>query len=121
MVELKLPNASDTSEPHVITRTIGELSSGCLVHRVIKNNARDPLHAATPLLRASAEPAASCLKPPVQGTAVPSLKNDDWLAQTIMSRTLSRLGCYVSTAENGEIALEMVIGRTLRRTQGRDD
>ncbi|KAF8141466.1 Tco5, signal transduction HAMP domain histidine kinase [Boletus edulis] len=109
MVELKLPNASDTSEPHVITRTIGELSSGCLVHRVIKT---------------SAEPAASCLKPPVQGTAVPSLKSgssvvfeppiivlvvdDDWLAQTIMSRTLSRLGCYVSTAENGEIALEMI-------------
>ncbi|KAG6381739.1 hypothetical protein JVT61DRAFT_344 [Boletus reticuloceps] len=74
---------------------------------------------------------------PVQGTAVPSLKSgssavfeppiivlvvdDDWLTQTIMSRTLSRLGCHVSTAENGKIALEMIIGRTFRRTQGRDD
>ncbi|KAF8448879.1 hypothetical protein L210DRAFT_957695 [Boletus edulis BED1] len=124
MVELKLPNASDTSEPHVITRTIGELSSGCSIPTIVQDNARDPLHAATPLLRASAEPAASCLKPPVQGTAVPSLKSgssvvfgppiivlvvdDDWLAQTIMSRTLSRLGCHFSTAENGEIALEMM-------------
>lgn len=28
-----------------------------------------------------------------------------------MSRLLTRLGCAVSTAENGEVALEMIIGR----------
>ncbi|KAH7922614.1 Tco5, signal transduction HAMP domain histidine kinase [Leucogyrophana mollusca] len=37
--------------------------------------------------------------------------DDDRLTRTIMSRTLTRLGCNVSTAENGELALEMIVGR----------
>ncbi|KAL4078679.1 CheY-like superfamily [Scleroderma yunnanense] len=37
--------------------------------------------------------------------------DDDRLTRALMSRTLSRLGCSVSTAENGEIALEMIVGR----------
>ncbi|EGN91820.1 Tco5, signal transduction HAMP domain histidine kinase [Serpula lacrymans var. lacrymans S7.3] len=37
--------------------------------------------------------------------------DDDMLTRTIMSRMLSRLGCTVSTADNGETALEMIIGR----------
>lgn len=180
MVELKLPNASDASEPHVLTRTIGELSSGtqlgpplpstvagtsslsahsraecslaCGTPTLVEGNSkglirknqiplpfsdsgsRDPLHAATSLSPVSVEPAASCLKSPVQGTPAPSLRrglsavfeppmivlvvDDDRLTRTIMSRTLSRLGCHVSTAENGEIALEMIVGRTFRRRQG---
>ncbi|KAG2345799.1 hypothetical protein BDR05DRAFT_988453 [Suillus weaverae] len=36
--------------------------------------------------------------------------DDDRLTRTVMSRMLTRLGCIVSTAENGEIALEMIIG-----------
>jgi osomolarity two-component system sensor histidine kinase SLN1 len=36
--------------------------------------------------------------------------DDDRLTRTVMSRMLTRLGCNVSTAENGEIALEMIIG-----------
>lgn len=36
--------------------------------------------------------------------------DDDRLTRTVMSRMLTRLGCHVSTAENGEIALEMIIG-----------
>jgi osomolarity two-component system, sensor histidine kinase SLN1 len=35
--------------------------------------------------------------------------DDDPLTRTMMSRLLTRLGCTVSTAENGEIALEMVL------------
>jgi osomolarity two-component system sensor histidine kinase SLN1 len=35
--------------------------------------------------------------------------DDDALTRTMMSRMLTRLGCTVSTAENGEIALEMVL------------
>lgn len=35
--------------------------------------------------------------------------DDDALTRTMMSRLLTRLGCMVSTAENGEIALEMVL------------
>jgi CheY-like chemotaxis protein len=35
--------------------------------------------------------------------------DDDRLTRTVMSRMLTRLGCNVSTAENGEIALEMII------------
>jgi osomolarity two-component system, sensor histidine kinase SLN1 len=34
--------------------------------------------------------------------------DDDALTRTLMSRMLSRLGCKVWTAENGEVALEMV-------------
>lgn len=35
--------------------------------------------------------------------------DDDALTRTMMTRLLTRLGCTVSTAENGEIALEMVL------------
>ncbi|KAI9430179.1 hypothetical protein H4582DRAFT_1530726 [Lactarius indigo] len=35
--------------------------------------------------------------------------DDDALTRTLMTRMLARLGCKVSTAENGEIALEMVL------------
>ena len=36
--------------------------------------------------------------------------DDDQLTRTLMTRLLTRLGCKVSTAENGEVALEMVLG-----------
>ena len=35
--------------------------------------------------------------------------DDDALTRTMMSRLLTRLGCVVTTAENGEVALEMVL------------
>jgi CheY-like chemotaxis protein len=35
--------------------------------------------------------------------------DDDQLTRTLMSRLLTRLGCKVSTAENGEIALDMLL------------
>lgn len=41
--------------------------------------------------------------------------DDDALTRTMMTRLLSRLGCTVSTAENGEIALEMVLSGYSRR------
>jgi osomolarity two-component system, sensor histidine kinase SLN1 len=36
--------------------------------------------------------------------------DDDKLTRTLMKRILTRLGCIVSTAENGEMALEMILG-----------
>jgi osomolarity two-component system, sensor histidine kinase SLN1 len=36
--------------------------------------------------------------------------DDDQLTRTLMKRILTRLGCSVSTAENGEMALEMILG-----------
>ena len=36
--------------------------------------------------------------------------DDDPLTRKLMSRMLTRIGCKVSTAENGEIALEMILG-----------
>lgn len=178
MVELQLPNASDVSEPHVLTRTIGELSSGTQLGpplpsslsgyddphsrapvgstpTLVEGNSngrtqqnqsplsssgsgsRDAFHAVTPLPPVSAESAASCLKSPVQGTPMPSLRrgvsvafeppmivlvvDDDRVTRTIMSRTLSRLGCHVSTAENGEVALEMIVGRTFEHRKGSNE
>ena len=36
--------------------------------------------------------------------------DDDPLTRTLMKRILTRLGCVVSCAENGEVALEMILG-----------
>jgi osomolarity two-component system sensor histidine kinase SLN1 len=36
--------------------------------------------------------------------------DDDGWTRTLMKRMLTRLGCKVSTAENGEVALEMILG-----------
>ena len=36
--------------------------------------------------------------------------DDDPVARILMTRLLSRLGCKVSTAENGETALRMILG-----------
>ncbi|EED83763.1 hypothetical hybrid sensor histidine kinase [Postia placenta Mad-698-R] len=36
--------------------------------------------------------------------------DDDLLTRRLMSRMLTRIGCKVATAENGEIALEMILG-----------
>ncbi|KAF9224071.1 hypothetical protein BS17DRAFT_795625 [Gyrodon lividus] len=187
LVELKLPNASDESEPHVLTRTIGELSSGtqlgpplpcspvaapsslsdddalysraenCLavststaVEERPKKLQKLPTSSSSPDSESpdsfpatasppplSPDPAASSLisppVPPLQGVSAPAplkgsvpvfkppmivlVVDDDRLTRTIMSRTLSRLGCHVSTAENGELALEMIIGRKFEEAQ----
>ncbi|KAJ3504573.1 hypothetical protein NLJ89_g7867 [Agrocybe chaxingu] len=37
--------------------------------------------------------------------------DDDPLTRTLMKRVLTRLGCQVSCAENGEVALEMILGQ----------
>lgn len=36
--------------------------------------------------------------------------DDDQVTRSLMTRLLTRLGCHVSTAENGEVALEMILG-----------
>ena len=36
--------------------------------------------------------------------------DDDPLTRTLMKRMLTRMGCSVSTAENGEIAVSMLLG-----------
>ena len=36
--------------------------------------------------------------------------DDDALTRTLMRKVLTRLGCHVSTAENGEMALGMILG-----------
>ena len=37
--------------------------------------------------------------------------DDDSLTRTLMKRILTRLGCVVSSAENGAVALEMILGK----------
>ncbi len=61
------------------------------------------------------QPQPSPSRPGVPSTTVrPGLRvlvvDDDALTRTMMTRLLTRLGCKVSTAENGEVALEMVLG-----------
>ena len=38
--------------------------------------------------------------------------DDDLITRTLMKRLLTRLGCQVACAENGEMALEMILGLT---------
>jgi osomolarity two-component system, sensor histidine kinase SLN1 len=47
--------------------------------------------------------------------------DDDPLTRKLMSRMLTRIGCKVSTAENGEIALEMILGLGTRNTPSSED
>ena len=47
--------------------------------------------------------------------------DDDPLTRKLMSRMLTRIGCKVSTAENGEIALEMILGMGNRQTPSSEE
>ena len=47
------------------------------------------------------------IEPPLATLVV----DDDPITRTLMKRILTRLGCLVSCAENGEVALEMILGR----------
>jgi osomolarity two-component system sensor histidine kinase SLN1 len=77
---------------------------------VLTNSDDAPMFHSQPL-----QPQPSPSKP--EGGATPTVQpglrvlvvDDDALTRTMMNRLLTRLGCKVSTAENGEIALEMVL------------
>ena len=48
--------------------------------------------------------------------------DDDPLTRKLMSRMLTRLGCRVATAENGEMALELILtGQTTHETPSSED
>ena len=47
--------------------------------------------------------------------------DDDPLTRKLMARMLTRLGCRVSTAENGEIALELMLGTLQWPTPSSED
>ena len=64
----------------------------------------------------SRQPSVTPFDPPIIVLVV----DDDRLTRTVMSRMLTRLGCTVSTAENGEIALELIMGRSSKTDDGGD-
>jgi len=47
--------------------------------------------------------------------------DDDPLTRKLMSRMLTRLGCKVYTAENGEFALDLILGTGSRPTPSSED
>ncbi|KAJ3558702.1 hypothetical protein NM688_g766 [Phlebia brevispora] len=47
--------------------------------------------------------------------------DDDTLTRMLMSRLLTRLGCKVTTAKNGEIALDLIINNGARPTPSSED
>ena len=51
--------------------------------------------------------AFTSMEPPLATLVV----DDDAITRTLMKRILTRMGCVVSCAENGEVALEMILGR----------
>ncbi|ETW78710.1 sensor histidine kinase-like protein [Heterobasidion irregulare TC 32-1] len=66
-------------------------------------------------------PAHAQPTPPSPDAVPPGLQvlvvDDDTLTRTLMSRMLSRLGCQVATAENGEVALDMIMGPAAARAR----
>ena len=57
---------------------------------------------------------SSLILPPGLPSVTPSVPvlvvDDDSLTRTLMKRMLTRMGCSVSTAENGEIAVNILLG-----------
>ncbi|TCD67927.1 hypothetical protein EIP91_011791 [Steccherinum ochraceum] len=47
--------------------------------------------------------------------------DDDPLTRKLMSRMLTRLGCKVWTAENGDVAVELILGNLVRSTPSSED
>ncbi|TFY66934.1 hypothetical protein EVG20_g4155 [Dentipellis fragilis] len=73
--------------------------------------------ATPPLPRASPTPSASSAPAFPPGLQV-LVVDDDPLTRMLMSRLLTRLGCVVATAENGELALEMILGSGANANRG---
>lgn len=72
------------------------------------NSAPAPLET-VPLASSSAAPGTPLpVLPPGRGLRV-LVVDDDMITRTLMSRMLTRLGCVVTTAENGKIALEKIL------------
>ena len=70
-------------------------------------NDGSPPSSAGPTVDAKSSSARSAaLDPPLRVLVV----DDDQLTRKLMKRMLQRLGCIVSTAENGQIALELITG-----------
>jgi len=55
-------------------------------------------------------PSASCPVLNIEPGLPVLVVDDDPLTRTLMKKVLTRLGCHVSTAENGEVALGMILG-----------
>lgn len=170
LVQLDL-NAADASESRVLTRVMGELSSGTQLgppvpglpidssteimgdprelfrmgtystdsSPTVITNSRGvddviPLSATSststrsePPVRKSSHGSKTSLSLPMSRTPsvapfdppiIVLVVDDDRLTRTVMSRMLTRLGCTVLTAENGEVALELIISRTSRTEDG---
>ena len=47
--------------------------------------------------------------------------DDDLVTRTLMKRLLTRLGCHVRCAENGEVALQMILGHPFVRSNSTED
>ena len=59
-------------------------------------------------------PSTSLHVPPAEMARQVLVVDDDSLTRMLMKRMLTRMGCTVDTAENGELALEMITGEPRR-------
>lgn len=58
-----------------------------------------------------ASPSSSLVVTNIEPPLATLVVDDDPITRTLMKRILTRMGCVVSCAENGEVALEMLLGR----------
>ena len=61
--------------------------------------------------------AVTSMEPPLAALVV----DDDAITRTLMKRILTRMGCVVSCAENGEVAFEMILGRQVSNEDAGDN
>ncbi|CCM01334.1 uncharacterized protein FIBRA_03383 [Fibroporia radiculosa] len=132
----------------VVTRTIGDPSTGTgIVDDITPPAVPDtpsamkefPTGMMRPKLSQLPKPQTFSLDPPLSPSACSAstqatsssciqegplrvlVVDDDPLTRKLMSRMLTRIGCRVSTAENGEMALEMILGTGQRATPSSED
>ncbi|KAJ6514984.1 histidine kinase [Mycena vitilis] len=83
--------------------------------RPVRGNGVRPTYVPLPSPRAFALDAMPTPSPPLGFTAPPVglrvlVVDDDAMTRMLMTRMLERMGCRVSTAENGEVALQRLVG-----------
>ncbi|TFK48405.1 hypothetical protein OE88DRAFT_1713978 [Heliocybe sulcata] len=125
---------SKPGEAPVLTRTIGDPNTGTGPDKATPREMWQPPppepSSPTDAPRTTARPSHVDLPKPRQFTAYDfvdpavsssstlapagylSFVDDDPLTRMLMKRLLTRVGCRVSTAENGEVALEMILNGT---------
>lgn len=96
------PTFSSENQPPATSSTLSSMSSGSS-HGINPMTLFDQGYT-------RGSPASSNVAIPIEPGLSVLVVDDDHITRSLMKRLLTRLGCAVSVAENGEMALEMILG-----------